>query len=79
MQHAVEQRIDRRELVKLVAGQLAQRGLHVARVGNEHRLAANAQRQNQAGREGEDVIERQGADADDLPAKIGRASCRERV
>ena len=68
MQHAVEQRIDRRELVKLVAGQLAQRGLHVARVGNEHRLAANAQRQNQAGREGKDVIERQGADADDLLA-----------
>ena len=62
----VEQRVHAREDVDAVLGELRDRALHVARIGNEDVERAGAHAQQAAGDEGEDVIERQRADDGDL-------------
>ncbi len=58
----VEQRVNRRKAVEAVLGQFLEHGRQVARIGNQDQLAARAHRQHHAHREGEDMVERQGAD-----------------
>ncbi len=54
----------------LVLGELGDRALHVARVGDQDVERAGAHAQQAAGDEGEDVIERQGADDGELAGEV---------
>ncbi len=58
---AVEQRVDGREAVDLVLGQLLEHGRQVARIRDQDVFAAGAHAQHHVHGEGEDVVQRQGA------------------
>ena len=63
---AVVERVDRREAVDLVLRQLLDEARHVARVGDQEIDAAGPHRQQEAGRQREDMVERQRADDEEL-------------
>ena len=66
----VEQRVHAGKDVDAVLGELLDRALHVARIGNEDVERAGAHAEEPAGDEGEDVIERQGADDGELAGEL---------
>ena len=66
--HAVEQRVNRRQHMDPVFGQFTEHRHHVAWIGYQNQLAAQAHGHHHADREGEDVVQRQGADQVDLLA-----------
>ena len=63
---AVEQGVDGRETVELVFGQLFEHSGHIARIGDQDVAAAHPHAQHHVAVKTEDVVQRQGADGDDL-------------